>query len=250
MNWYKLTKFAGTIEPPPKMVEEIVSIAKKYFAQQNNKPTSMLLPINLDGWKYGNENLKEKAKYWAIQNSKEMFEDYKDFPGLVKQIGDLETLTNKSLRLMSNIHLNLSKTCPRSQISWQPAFFALNICILPKDIRILNELEIVVKHELSHFAQSYLTYTINGKSLPTQIITGLPPRKIKTPQYDQTKSTDSVSYHLDDLEFHTLLQDIITSMKNYLSRFLNPDKNFKLKTIKYYLDSSQFIKDIKYLRFL
>jgi hypothetical protein len=257
LNWYKLTKFAGTIEPPPKMVENIFSIVQKFFTQQYNKPTSILIPIDLEGWKYGNEKLKEKTKYWAIQNSKEAFETYKDYPNLVQKLGDLNTLTSKYLRLMNNIHLNLSRTCLKPSVNWQPNLASFNICIPTSPWYIIKpeQLKRYIKHELSHFAQTYLTYTINGQTGPNdQVIdnntrAGLPPRKIRTPKYDQGKSRDVKQYYLDDNEFYPLLQDAIHDIKEHLSHYNNEedklDRKHKIDIVKRLIMVNPFLQTLK-----
>lgn len=79
-----------------------------------------------------------------------------------------------------------------------------------------------LRHELQHFAQSYLTAALDRTSVPTMRKPGpgMPSRHVMTPQFRQESPSPGMNpgrvHALDDVEFHTRLADAITEAKAML----------------------------------
>jgi hypothetical protein len=202
-------------------------------------------PIDLRGWKYGDEEIRkrveeivQKEREWAkkfyeqqeVRVVKEEFEEDRDF--LLKTLKkQMESSGWQSIKVELT-----QKEIKGARAYWQGLGRRIVITI-PYNANpgALSELASILRHEMQHFAQSYLAYTF-GRIDPV----GLPSRSIQTPEYKQWMSPthpshspddprvkelyrklkeegirpQQVNFHdLDDVEFYTELVDAIDEFK-------------------------------------
>lgn len=84
---------------------------------------------------------------------------------------------------------------------------------IPNIRAVKNEVHRVVVHEMTHMAQSVLSYLTEKNQMIDGLIEnrGVPSNKIRTPQFSQNEETPGMSkrdlHYLDDAEFYTDLRD-------------------------------------------
>jgi len=223
--------------------------------------TERQFPIDLTGWKYGDEEIHERVEEIARKHkdqAREMYEEQsvrevaEDFKEYKQQL--LESLqkqmTDSGWKAI-NVVLTLDQISG-ARAYWQ-AITRKIVITVPKSARPyeLPGLASLLRHEMQHFSQSYLAYTL-GKFEPV----GLPSKKIQTPEYKQWMSPthpmhspedarvkelyrrlkqegispQRVNFHdLDDVEFYTELVDAIDEFQASWSHAPEGPKNIAVK---------------------
>lgn len=116
-----------------------------------------------------------------------------------------------------------------------------------------DEVRRVVRHELQHAMQSFLTSTLAAKTnrkfnTPEEAGVGLPPRKDRTPKYHQNEDASSVGanpaylHDLDDIEFHTELEDARDALRADLKRETEYTPSYVFSK---FVDSNKFLKALR-----
>ena len=95
----------------------------------------------------------------------------------------------------------------------------------------LERADKILQHELRHMVQSAINYALWDESDLRTLPGGLPPKGIRTPQYDQNGKSLSTSlgrspkeiHDLDDVEFHTMVADAATELRKRLKANVSGD---------------------------
>jgi len=257
MNWYNLVKTSSSIDIPPRLLVEVERIClqkyreflshrdemrSNYYGKATNENkdwTSGPVKVRLDltGWRYGGNELIEKA-------SKKAGEEFDESNGSLTQEQreliwgekDVEDMKEMYLDHVRYITIAFKNDCSVGVgASWQPALGVLSICM--NKVRGIQELNSFIEHELRHFCQTYLNYLINGNMLANSVHehgVGLPSKKIRTPQFNQSNGgqvnyLDQEKIHdLDDIEFYTLLATEIENAKALKLKYLNHPNYIKV----------------------
>jgi hypothetical protein len=93
---------------------------------------------------------------------------------------------------------------------WQPTTRVL-VIVMPMGVRDedYEHMAETVRHELQHFAQSYLAFVIGKDPLdPKRAIPGLPGKSQQTPVFQQWMNPKHPSYKADDPEVRALAQKL------------------------------------------
>ena len=225
MNWYQ--KIASRIDVPPKMVDNIVSIILN--ARKNFKEGFMDIPIDLEGWKYGGNELKDKVAKIMEDSTISMFSKFpKDtLEKVFEKAGGTAAAIDAHKQNAYRIRLNLNWHCKTAAAaSWQGAMYTLHICMNALSYSYNKQgIESAVRHELVHFCQTYLNILKSGKSGQLHDLretgTGMPSKKIRTPEFEQYQSEHPgkdneerfKQHSLDDVEFYSNLETAIQFIK-------------------------------------
>lgn len=162
-------------------------------------------PVNLTGWRYGDiqSRVLEKSKADArgvlttLESHREQMPDIYEMVRRQSETGE---------GFYDTIHVILKVEPIRgAKAYWQPMTRQLVIA-LPQgaDPADLDDLSETLRHELQHFAQSYLSVAMGGTGHTPE--TGLPSRKVRTPDFRQQMSPTHPSYRKDDPEVQRVLQ--------------------------------------------
>jgi len=239
---------------------EIASIKKRIQPGVTLKGDEAVreFPINLKGWRYDTKDLEKKLQ-------KQIDEHVEELKGTVKFLGEKDESAKPEVAEMRKQLLeDLKKSIERTKLGWQgikvklttkatkgvKAFWydpqRLLTIIIPDTLRWegLEGLGKSLRHELQHFAQSYMAYAVDRSTLMLPEMRGrrpgFPSRKIQTPEFrqqydpghpsyrkddpeviklrqrlkDQGLSVRQLDFHaLDDIEFYTRLADSIDSFE-------------------------------------
>lgn len=201
-------RYAGIIEPPPKMVEEIVALLGKYWAagkfaetgdpqyQRMAGRTKILLKgqtvskkvkVNLAGWKYGGKETHRQIREHIQKNMTSLYDvaSQGPTPEIFKHLfGTYEEGVRKMLDAAKTVQVDIHGGAGTA--SWMPTLEILNFYAGQHDD--LDALRRTVVHELRHFAQSLISRAITG--LPTSHV-GLPSQKILTPEWEKLSGGDA-----------------------------------------------------------
>ena len=188
-------------------------------------------PINLSGWKHEKAfegrvkaKLAEPYDYLVAeyQTALAMAENKQDERAAIDILNKLE---NSSFNFKSpdwkSIWVEVHHKVPRGKGSWNGSTHRLAIqANYPTD----SDIETIVIHELRHFLQSYMTVAVTGSPIwllagekgykPGQH-PGNPSKRVLTPKYKQHDKNqqkdlgDSVTHHLDDIEYNTDMPDAL-----------------------------------------
>lgn len=235
MNWYKKIKIAGIIEPPPRMLEKVKQLIYKKIEEYNAtkkllEPFEDMIPIDLEGWKYGGNELIEKASLIAEQQYNEQ---EKLFQNALLKMNAKERQQWAEMNLQSDeakeaaiehikyITIEYTDKCPQNVgAEWSPVLGVLSFCV--KSNLTPAQIDQSIRHELIHFSQTYLNFLQHGSTMIDSMRekgVGLPSKSIRTPYYNQhnknlSTELEKSQYHaLDDVEFYTNLGDIISAAK-------------------------------------
>jgi hypothetical protein len=206
-------------------------------------------PIDLTGWKYGEEEIRKRVEE-IVQRDKARAKKFYEEQS-VRQVkpefeADKRDLLEALKRQMDkaewdSIRVVLNRAGLKGVKAYWQAGQRKIVIEIPYDSRpdTLTDLASTLRHEMQHFSQSYLAYTLDRFEGP-----GLPSRDIRNPEYKQwmspshpsyrpeepdTKklyqklkeegiSPERVNFHdLDDIEFYTELVDAIDEFKKLLS---------------------------------
>lgn len=210
----------GIFEAPPAMIDQITSWAeqelKKYSELvRSGQPFSPLnvskkFPIDLTGWKYG-ENLFNSYIENVDSQKADAIKYMKDLIAQKEKEGNLEAVKAGHNILSAYIadgsdhekyiNVELSINYGAFGASWQKSSKTLRIYYKP-GMNIRN----AVRHELQHFAQSFLAKAKGSKKA------GFPSAKIQS-QIGDGSSSDQHIHDLADEEFYTVLADEIERAK-------------------------------------
>lgn len=114
-----------------------------------------------------------------------------------------------------------------------------------------DEIRRVVRHELQHAMQSFLTsatVALTGFNTPEAAGVGMPPRKDRTPKYLQHGDASSVGadpaylHDLDDIEFHTELEDARDALRAELKRETESTPSYVFSK---FVESNKFLKALR-----
>jgi hypothetical protein len=208
-------------------------------------------PVNLAGWKYGEDDIRRRLEERASRKLKKqeewwakMVERQGDNPELLKDVRELYDMTVEGLKKeWSSIRVQLTlKTSKEYAAYWQPALKTVLILMpytaKPYDV---ERVERNLRHELIHMSQDILTNALSNADVFQEGTRrtprpGLPSRHIMTPemiqQYSPSRSVKLTPeqerevvklksrgfnlydmHSLDDIEFFTELADAIDSFK-------------------------------------
>jgi len=229
------------VRPGVKPVAEGDSVTKKF-------------KINTKGWRYGEKELERRVQVIiekqqqetrdTIEFMQERLDEGKAKPGKEDQLKEVIERLQKDMKEgkgWDEITVELTtKSIKGARAYWQEGSRLLLI-VLPYNAQPyqLDDLSRTLRHELQHFGQSYLAYTIGiepWERHKRHKTPGFPSRKIQTPEYrqhygpehpgfqkdnpevkqlqrrlrDQGLSLRQIDLHaLDDVEFYTRLADAI-----------------------------------------
>lgn len=214
-------------------------------------PWVKVFPVDLTGWRYGDAELRQKAEAITKERARSGLAVFEGLPE--SEVRDqMVSLYRKQIETghgdWDRIKVRVVAGPSKGYVGmWQPALRVLDI-IMPVGAREENieALRTSVRHELQHFAQSYLAFTLGRDPLDfKQNAPGTPGRKQRTPLFQQRLSPRhpshdvsapeiqkalqklrqqgidprQVDFHnLDDLEFYTNLADSVAEFKNLLKR--------------------------------
>jgi len=192
------------------MVKRVLEEVIKYRKQRLNKPIVMKLDVDLTGWKYGDQDLIQKWMMHENNNNHQLLETLKQNPNAKAVVPELMGYIEADIANppRPSIKLQIVPHCTNNPGAWQPMLETLMICADPN---VGEFLQTAINHELTHFAQSFLSYAMTGQR--TKDTVGLPSKKIRTPEFQQNWNNgddwwkQQRAWHLDDNEFYTILQD-------------------------------------------
>lgn len=226
---------------------------------------SKKFPVDLTGWRYGDEEIKRRVQEVGSAQAREMVKLYEQMDGDAKQgtqdIYDrLLNLTQTNVKHFDHIWAVLkSEPIRGAKAYWQAVGQQVVIAIpqgaTPYDLGDLSE---TLRHELQHFAQSYLSVAMGGDSYNPK--SGMPSQRVRTPEFKQHMSPthpghrkddpatqevmrkwkeqgldpSQIDFHsLDDIEFHTEIADTISEFEKQWgyarSAKGHPDKGVAVK---------------------
>jgi len=218
-------------------------------------------PIDLGGWKYGEDEIRKRVDEIVKQEkerAKKFYEEQKDRevkPELEEYKQDLLKHLKREMEGSGwdSIKVVLTeKAIQGAKAYWQGITRRIVITIpYGSDPHSLAGLASTLRHEMQHFSQSYLAWTLGAIGG-----TGLPSEKIRTPEFQQWMSPthpshrpddpklkelfmklrregippQRVNFHdLDDVEFYTELVDAIDEFKTHLSHAPKGPLNIAVK---------------------
>lgn len=206
-------------------------------------------PVDLTGWRYGNAELERRLQEHVKAKAREMITVLEGLaPGDLKEqlLATYRRQLDTGAGYYDAIKVTLSDKAEKGyRAYWQPVLQQLRIVLpvgaTPHDLDGLSE---ALRHELQHFAQSYLTAVLGQDPADTsKLPAGVPSRRIRTPQFRQEMEPSHPSYgkdpkvqealqqlreqgfdprridfhSLDDLEFFTKLADSAASFRKALA---------------------------------
>ena len=233
-NWYKIVT-AALIEAPPKMIDSVMKVVLEGIAKYKSTkkiPQSIKVPINLEGWKYGGNELLVKAKQVAEDQFDDLFatlstEQKQGYLDTIKI--DEATLRFRNGNQTQNVNVVFENDCKSGSAAWMPAFWQIRICLNSPHMNSGN-ISFIIEHELRHFSQSFLNFIKHGSTLSIgmkETGLGLPSKKIRTPQFEQESqnnldNSQRVKNHaLDDIEFYTDLGGVISEARKFRNQYKN-----------------------------
>lgn len=218
-------------------------------------------PIDLTGWKYGDEEMKKRVDEIVTKDLASLQEMYDEqSKRVVKPEFEeyrKELLESLKAQIAKGGWNSIKVTVTQEDLKgckayWQPGTRRIVISVpYNSNPAALTDLASTLRHELQHFSQTYLAYTL-GKLEGV----GLPSRKIQTPEYKQWMSPThpsfqpdeartrqllkrlkeegilprQINFHdLDDIEFYTELVDAIDDFKGKWSRAPTGPLNIAVK---------------------
>jgi hypothetical protein len=212
-------------------------------------------PVNLKGWKYDEKEIKQRIQKQIDAEAKAMekgIEHLKSKADISKPTNQetLEILERALERIRTKTWKEITVKLTTKPTKGVKAFWTeiqkLLTIIIPDTLQYegLEGLGKSLRHELQHFAQSYLAYAVDPNILMQPELRprrpGFPSRKIQTPEFQQQFDPEHPSYRrdapeviqlrkrlkdqglrvrqldlhaLDDIEFYTRLADSIDSFK-------------------------------------
>lgn len=205
-------------------------------------------PIDLSGWKYGEEAIRQRVEE-IVQKERARVKKFYEEQSVRKVKPEFEEDRKQLLEALKrqiespgwqSIQIVLTQQDLRgSKAYWQEGMRKIVIAIpYNSNPAALTDLASTLRHEMQHFSQSYLAYTLGRMES-----VGLPSAEIRTPEYKQWMSPGHPSYSpddaktrelfrrlkeegippqrvnfhdLDDIEFYTELVDAIDAFKSLL----------------------------------
>jgi hypothetical protein len=176
-------------------------------------------PIDLTGWKYDERKIQQRLERTLEkkrEETRELIIDLKQYPDSDiwrDMLAELERKVRDPLSYSwKSISVTLSLTEEKGyRAFWQGSTHHLKIT-LPHDFAYElkrgypSGLSRTLRHELQHFAQDYLGYTLGKPEGSRPGKPGLPSRKILTPEYEQHRHPNHPSYRSDDPDTKSLYQ--------------------------------------------
>jgi len=215
-------------------------------------------PINLKGWKYGEDELQEKAVQRYREQQSRLYDTLtkkkvldEEAAAFAREYAEniLENLKTNA-GVWKSIKVKLTTVSSKGYSAFWQKGQRLILIILPYGTKPyeLETLGETLYHELQHFAQDYLDYVLNGEfrvTEPDEQLPGHPSKKIMTPEYKQWHDPKHPSYKsdnpdtvmlqkklreqgidprfinlhdLDDMEFYTVLSNAINDFRRIWAR--------------------------------
>jgi hypothetical protein len=250
-----LSRRAGILEPPPAMVAEISQWVLAVWAAElhrqrspfdrfydpavrpmQNGPVAREFPIDLTGWRYkmdvADGRVKEEARMQdLVELMTQKLKEARGDPAAVKNIKGLLDLLKNARKKIPEAWSSITVTVVPNKASgeWNRMTRTVVIPFNYPRMRQPGEVRDMVAHELQHLAQTLIEY-IQGVSNA-----GLPPRKIRTPDYTYapekvdallkalrsqgiTGVNETSLHHLSDFEFFTVLLNAVSTFKRMLKK--------------------------------
>jgi hypothetical protein len=192
------------------------------------------------------ENLREKIKQDVIKLLKPFSLDQ------MEKMPSKDEMIESSIKRADFFTLALvPKRDPHLGAAWRPWLWMLEMYIDP--YTKARTLDMRIAHELTHFAQSYISMSLYDFPHSKNRNVGLPPRKVKTPQFEQNDYKDRAyaypgkSYTevhgLDDIEFYPILLSIVRYVKEiFKANFFNKPRAEKIVWLKRYVENEPHLR--------
>lgn len=209
---------AGTIRVPPGLLKEVTDWA-------------------LSNWSWAAEPYVEAFK---IHPPKRLPEKIFTFEGNATDYPQLEGFTREFRGAYKTLH-------PGIDGSWNNMTKTLSVS---SNVSDPDEVRRIVRHELQHAMQFFLASALNltRPNLPRDSGVGMPPLRDRTPKYRQHGDAASVGadpaylHDLDDMEFHTELEDARDALRAELKRETEYTPSYVFRK---FVDSNKFLKALR-----
>lgn len=173
-----------------------------------------VFPVDLTGWRYGDAELRAKAEAVIKGQAQGMLQMLEGL-GPSEMRDEMVALYRKRLETGQGDWDSIKVQAvvrPSHGFAgmWQPATRAL-VIVMPMGIRDedYENMQETVRHELQHFAQSYLAFVIGKDPLDLKRnIPGMPGKSQQTPVFQQRMNPTHPSYKADDPEARALAQKL------------------------------------------
>ena len=217
----KIWKIAGSVMPPPLLVNTIVEEIKNFNAS-SEKVRHKIIPVDLTGWRYGGNEILDRAEETEYKKVKEIAESWSKIPK--KDLSFLsedhrnsmeEVMADPRAKAKSNIRfifISLTKMQNDFVHRGSPANYMTKLNILncltkdgfyPFDISTLKKF---IEHELIHYSQNILLLATSKKYFQ-------PPKSVRDNNslYDPHQSYKE--WVLQDIEYQSILHDLIDDFR-------------------------------------
>jgi len=251
-NFYQ--KIAGVISYPPKMFDFIMGEISKYQSDNNKEEKNIKIPIDLEGIKYGGEELFQKyiesrikqrqetrdflvnrASKYEPQKQEEFLHKFRE-EGFLKGDEEIRQEEEGPQGRSQFIWLKLNRYGTGAAASWQHYLNTLNMIV---GNLTMGQIEDAIRHELRHFIQTVLGVASGKPDIASTSKVGLPSKRIQTPYFKQ-RPNDLQSHVLDDVEFYTSLGDAIALAKRTLIRNNIFDEEQKKEFLRNFVQNNAF----------
>ena len=211
-------------------------------------------PVDLSGWKYGDAEIRERAKARAtkeIQQSLSLLEERYDKVTPTSQsllddiIKDMRINLEKAGKRWDSISVDLTlKPSPIAAAHWQPLQRLVTI-VIPTNAEphTIDRLYQSLQHELQHMAQDILAFALSSGDSPSMYMPrrpgpGLPSRHIMTPKLMQQLEPGREN----ELPQTPQVQDAIREVRQ---QRVNPRFLHDLDDVEFYTQLTSVIDDFK-----
>lgn len=235
----RIYKISNIVTPPPLLVSRIMDEIRDFNSNLNmyaGGRKSVTIPVDLTSWKYGGNEILDKAEETVYKKVKEIAEtwskmlklDNLSISGLSKEnIKTMqETIQNpreKAKESIRFIYLHLTSKPNNYVYSESPANYMTRLNVLncltirggnyPYEKSVLKS---IIEHELIHYSQRILT--LAAGMYEDKINTYFPPprrTRNKNKEYDPNQSHNE--WVLQDIEYQSILHDLAEELKTALS---------------------------------
>jgi hypothetical protein len=253
-----VSKYTEDLHNAEKQIQDAIQDMQRIIQDPDATKGIKKIPVDLSGWSVGNEDLKDKVEKRIREEAESMIGLLDGVEeGALKQqlVGLYRAKIENARQSYGEITLDASTGASKGgKASWHAWERVLRVNVPDYySADTLRDLERTVRHELRHFAQSYLAHMtgdfdkvkplVNGRPL-RHPQPGFPSKKIMTPDIQQTFDPDryergqmpkemaeglryirqqglvpSEMHSLDDAEFYTNLADAVGDFKYLLSKY-------------------------------
>lgn len=221
LHAYVADRYPGTKEGYQKSLQKYrdeIAMMKQFLRPgvdgSQGEQWTKVFPVDLTGWRYGDAELRQKAESVIKEQARNMLPMLEGLP-MSEFRDEMVALYRKRLETGQGDWDSIKVQAvvrPSHGFAgmWQPATRAL-VIVMPMGMRDedLENLQETVRHELQHFAQSYLAFVIGKDPLDLKRnIPGMPGKSQQTPLFQQQMNPTHPSYKADDPEAKALAQKL------------------------------------------